>query len=372
MPNYFAFEWALEEHEEFACKIYLSMSQCDKSEVLKPMKSLKFSLGLAICFSIYLSQSAKSQILFSDNFDADHTANWTANSNFGSGTNSANFFFDYSTVGIPSAPGSGGTTLGLKLGANLLGLATPSLAGISVSPTGKSFTGDYTLSFSWWHNWLGAVTGGIGSSSGGSGSTQLSTFGILSSGTTPNLAGAVDGVFFGADGDGASALDYRAYSRDVQSGYTTASLPAQNVYAAGSQNNTASLYTTLFPGGNTAGAIQTGISLTQTGSTLPGTAGFQWNQVEITKTGSIVTWKVNGTLLDTMDISTVTNAFGGNNILFGMSDTSTGAGTPASLFQQLDFTLIDNVVVTQVPEPTAVVIAILGATGWYIARRRRD
>lgn len=270
-------------------------------------------------------------------------------------------------MGIPSAPNSlGGSTRGLKLGANLLGQTTPALAGISVSPTGQSFTGDYYLRFDWWHNWLGAVTGGIGASAGGSGSTQLSTFGIRTAGTTPNLAGATDGIFFAADGDGASSLDYRTYSSEKQTGYVVGD--GHNTYAAGSQNNTASLYTTLFPAGATAPAIQTGISTTQTNSTLAGTAGFRWHDVEIRQTSGIVTWKIDGTLIATLDSNSFTNATAGNNILFGMTDTSTGAGTPSSLFQQLDFTLIDNVVV-QTPEPTAIALGVLG-TALFVARRR--
>jgi len=307
--------------------------------------------------------------LFTDTFDADHTANWTVNSNFGAGTNAANFFFDYSAVGIPSAPHStGGSTRGLKLGANLLGLATPSLAGISVSPTAQSFLGNYTIKFDWWHNWLGAASGGIGNAAGGSGSTQLSTFGLLTSGTTANFAGASDGVFFASTGDGASSSDYRTYSSEKPTSYAVAD--AHNTYAAGSQNSSAALYQTLFPAGATAPATQTGISATQSGSTLAGTAGFRWHDVEITKNGNIITWLVDGTLLATVDTTSFTVATSGNNILFGMADTSTGAGTPAGLFAQLDFTLIDNVNVSVLPEPSALALSLVGAASLFMARRR--
>src|SRR5215211_5426478 len=55
--------------------------------------------------------------LFSENFDVNPTANWTVNG--GPSDEEANFFFDYNTIGIPSAPNStGGTTRGLKLQAN--------------------------------------------------------------------------------------------------------------------------------------------------------------------------------------------------------------------------------------------------------------
>lgn len=327
----------------------------------------------AIVSSLALVAQSSFGALFSDDFDANSTANWTVNSNFGGATNSANFFFDYSVVGIPSAPNSlGGSTTGLKLGANLLGVATPSLAGVSVSPTGQSFTGNYTLKFDWWHNWLGSSTTGLGSSSGGSGSTELSTFGIRTSGTVANRAGISDSVFFGATGDGASTADFRTYSSEKQTGYVVGD--GHNTYAAGSQNSSSALYQTIFPAGASAPAAQTVISATtQGGLTLAGTAGFRWHDVEIAQVGSLITWKVDGTLLATVDTSSLTNATGGNNILFGMSDTSTGAGTPASLFQQLDFTLIDNVNVIATPEPTTAALTGIGLAALAgFARRRRD
>lgn len=323
-------------------------------------------------------QSGYAVSVYLEDFDDGNAgSSWSTNNN-GNGTNAVNYAFDYSTVGIPSAPNSkGGTTIGMKLQANISGTgpATGVLPGISVSPTGQSFTGDYELKFDWWHNWLGAAyspgppaTGGIGASAGGSGSTQLSTFGILSSGTSSNYAGAADSVFFAATGDGASASDYRVYSRQVPTGHLIAT-PAGATYAAGSQNNTAALYTTLFPAGATAPPEQIAISSTQNGSTLAGTAGFRWHEVSIKKEGSIVTWTVNGTLIATLDYSSHANQPLGTNILFGHSDTSLGAGTPANLFQLLDFTLIDNIRV--VPEPTTFGLLGLSLVGLLAGRSRR-
>ena len=56
----------------------------------------------------------------------------------------ADFFFDYSSVGIPAAPNGAGTR-GLKLQANL---TNGIFSGMSVSPTGQNFTGDYRLTAS--------------------------------------------------------------------------------------------------------------------------------------------------------------------------------------------------------------------------------
>ena len=328
-------------------------------------------------------------VLFSETFDTDPSANWTVNTfiggttaSGGSAANAANFFFDYSSVGIPAAPNSiGGSTRGLKLQANITGTgpAAGLPPGISVSPTGQSFTGDYSLRFDWWTNFIGNTSGGIGNTGGGSGSTQLSTFGILTSGTVANYVGSSDCVFYAATPDGASAADYRAYSVTAQSGYQTGTtgVNSQNVFAAGSQQNTNVYYATPFPGGRTAPLIQqTSYPLTQTGTTVVGTPSFQWNDVLIEKTGATITWTVNGTLLATTSTSGFATAPKGNNILFGQADTSNGAGTPAATFQAVDFTLIDNVrVISAVPEPTTIGLlaaAAAGAMPLVSWRRRKE
>ena len=192
---------------------------------------MKCYLCLAAIVGALLAPSAALAVdLFTDDFDADHTANWTVNQgptdyndpdgdvggDFSS--NQAKFFFDYSTVGIPSAPHStGGTTRGLKIMANQDGDfdgITPvdptnsNLTGITVSPTGQGFTGDYKLTFDWWTNFSGPFP------AGSSGTTQMSTYGILTSGTFANYAGKADGVFFAATMDGGSGADYRVYSKE--------------------------------------------------------------------------------------------------------------------------------------------------------------
>jgi len=352
-------------------------------------RSLVISRFAIVAVLMTIATTAHAQVvLFSDNFDTDSTANWIVNSfvggttsTGGSAVNNADFFFDYSTAGIPSAPNAiGGSTRGLKLQANISG-AGPTAGlppGISVSPSGQSFTGDYQLRFDWWTNFIGNVTGGIGNTGGGSGSTQLSTFGLMTSGTKANYVGSSDGVWYGATPDGASASDYRAYSVTAQSGYATGTTGVnwQNVYAAGSQQNTNAYYATPFPGGKTAPLIQQSTyASTQTGTTVVGTPSFTWNDVLIEKVGPTITWTVNGTLLATTSTSGFATPVGGDNILFGQADTSNGAGTPAATFQAVDFTLIDNVrVIQSVPEPTTLlwVTATLATMPFLMTRRRRS
>ncbi len=306
-----------------------------------------------------LSPSAlNAQALFSDNFDVNDTANWNVNSGGGASVNTANIFFDYSSVGIPSAPHStGGTTWGVKLNANNT-VAGQALGGVSISPTGQSFTGDYQLRFDMWANFIGPGP------AGGSGSTQITGGGIGTSGTTANYAGSANGIWFAGTGDGNSSADFRAYTPAAQG-----SQPANSgVYVAGSVNNSATFYTALFPA-HTAPAAQITLYPSQTGSTLAGALGWSWHDITITKVGNAVTWNIDGTLIASLDIST-NGVLGGNNILLVQSDINTTASTDAN-GTALNFGLFDNVVVTQIPEPATGALAVLGASGWLLARRHR-
>jgi hypothetical protein len=332
------------------------------------MALIKLPLALGAAILLAALQSRASAALFTADFETDTTANWTVNNN-GVGTNAANFFFDYSGVGIPSAPNSaGGTTRGLKLGANLDPATAPAtgIPGISVSPTGQSFTGNYDLTFDWWSNYIGPL--GVGAT----GSTTISTYGILTSGTTANFPGTADGVWFAATGDGQSAADYRIYSSERNVSYQippTAPEDAHAVHLAGSRNNTAALYLATFPGGAAAPGSQAALP-TQTGTTSAGAAGFRWNPVRISKLGNLITWSVNGAPLATVDTTSFTTPTGGTNILFGMSDINSTTNSSAALLEQLQFTLIDNVQVT-VPEPVTASLLGLAMIGMLGVSRRR-
>lgn len=285
--------------------------------------------------------------LYTQDFDVDSTASWTLNN--GPSDAAADFYFDYSTVGIPAAP-SGAGTRGMKLQANL---ANGIFGGMSVSPTGQNFTGDYVVTFDWWANFNGPFPGG------GSGSTNLSTYGVGTAGTSAQWPGGVqDSVWFGATGDGGSSVDWRAYSTAAPTGYTVAS----GVYPFASQNNT-DVYFAGF-GGNAAPAAQLALYPQQTGTTNVGSSGMEWHQVELAKIGSTLTWKIGGLLMATIDLNTVT--LGGGNILFGHSDINATSSTDVNDVNLL-FTLIDNINV--VPEPASLVLLALG--GLLLARRGR-
>ena len=304
--------------------------------------------SVTICMlPVVLALPAQGQVLYSQNFDVDDTLNWTVN--VGPTDEHANFFFNYATVGIPSAPGAGGTTRGMKLQANL---TDGVFAGFSVSPTGRSFSGDYKLIFNLWSNYLGNEPSGVGTSANGS--TMLSTYGILTSGTRSNYPGSADGVYFANTGDGGSAFDYRAYSSERNSGYLLPRYEPEDehaTYHADSQNSSAVLYASNF-GGVTVPAGQTALfPETQLGTTPAGALGFEWHEVEIAKLGSTVTWKVDGILLVTVQTAEFIDPDSGSNILFGHCDTNGFVGTDP-YYDDVAFTLIDNIRVVRDSDPT--------------------
>ncbi len=306
------------------------------------------------------------QVLYTQNFDVDDTANWTV---FDGPTDElANFFFDYSTVGIPTAPNAaGGSTRGMKLQANLTDAI---FGGFSVSPTvspiSAEFTGDYALTFDLWSNYIGKFPdpgipgdpGGVGVSA--TGSTMLSTFGIMSSGTAANYAGASDSVFFASTGDGGSTSDFRAYSSERAVSYQLPGTVPEDehaTYHAGSRDNEEMLYSENFggvevPAAQTA-AVVDGFPLgdTQFGTTVPGALGFEWHEVEIAKVGTTVTWKVDGVLLITVETADFTIPTGGTNILFGHADINASTSLDPN-FPFVEFTLIDNVAITEISAVT--------------------
>ncbi len=317
-----------------------------------------FSLS-AIASAVILNSTAEAQVVFSDNFELDSTANWTVNTGAATSDHASNFFFDYSTVGIPAAPNSSGTTRGLRLQANQ---SSGVFSGLSVSPTGQSFAGNYQLTFDMWLSFNGPAP------VGGSGSTQLGGGGVGTSGTIAQWpGGAQDSIWFASTADGNSASDWRAYSPTAATSYTAAS----GVYAAGTgtspdARNQSNPYYAGF-GNVTAPAAQLALYPQQTGNTLTGSAGQAWHEVSILKTGSTVTWTVDGLLLATVNTSDDT-ADTGENILLMYSDTNASSSTDPNDVNLL-FGLFDNVMVT-VPEPSSLALVGLGGLA-LLARRRK-
>ena len=269
--------------------------------------------------------------LFGDDFDSDSSGTWAV---FSSTDDTAvTFAYDYSADGIPAAPNSDGSTIGIKFEANI---ADPTGAeAVSISPVDANFTGDYQVKFDMWINANGPFPGG------GGGSTEFFTAGVGTTGDHLQWASdSADGAWFGVTGEGGSGNsgDFRAHiggaSQAAESG----------AYAAGttgdSRNNTNAYYTDAFPGQSPPAAQAAAFPSKQTGAMANGAVGFAWRQVTITKIGDSVTWAIDG-----VTIATLEQALGAftteGNIFVGYYD----AFSSVSDNQATSFGLVDNLVV---------------------------
>ena len=317
-------------------------------------------------------------ILFQDNFDTDASAgNWSFNSEVTGDVaqdgilNEADYFFDYSTVGIPSAPNSvGGTTRGLRMQANVPSDFAGRFSGASTSPLNQSFTGDYVLRMDVWQNFPGPFP------AGGAGSTQMTMAGVGTNGTNYQFPGGpnntnMQGVGFAASGDGGTGQDYRIYTS-----VGAPRLPSTGDYNAGTQdpvpndpsiidsrNNISPYYAASGFGGETAPAEQLALFSSKTGATAPGTQGMAWHEWVITKVGDRVSWSIDG-----VPIGSTTKSLTNENIFLGHFDVNGTRTTPE--LSPLLFGLFDNVRVEVIPEPGA--LSLLAAGGLLALRRRRN
>ncbi|MEO7299310.1 MAG: Calx-beta domain-containing protein [Verrucomicrobiota bacterium] len=321
-----------------------------------------FTRGISILAIAMFSLAAKAQVqVYSENFETDTTSNWIVNQ--GLGLNSAEFFFDYSTVGIPLAPHStSSSTHGLRLEANIDPITQAgSVAGygISVSPLGFGITENFEMHFDLWLNFVKS----------GNGSTQIGGAGYGTAGTAAQVAGVADSIFIGASTDGGNAADYRVYAPDRTISYQDADHVIRSdtntpfVYAAGSRNNSASYYITNFSPSNLVfpaspvPSNQTNLFPRQTGAVAPaGTAGFKWHDASLKKVANIITYSIDGLLIATIDSRDATgnnHPLGGTNILFNFFDINGNASTDVDATNVL-FALFDNVRITNFPNVVSV------------------
>lgn len=301
-----------------------------------------------------VSLPAHSSLLFSDNFDTDTSANWNINTS--STDTSAEFAFDYSTLGIIASPNSGGSTLGLRLAANI---AEPTGAeAITLSPMGQNFSGTYQLSFDLWMNAVGPFP------AGGVGSTEFFTAGIGYDNTTVNQGGSTgSGGWFASDGEGGSSRDYRAYKDSLEQFASSGQYFAGS--GSGAQNGTDPYYASF--GEVDVTALGQGGS--QTGTTSVGSLGFEWHEIMITVNGATALWKIDGISIAELD-PTFGDAFSlDGNISIGYMDIFSSVADP-SIFA---FAVIDNLMVSDmasVPEPSIIWLLGTGLGLFGFARRK--
>ena len=286
------------------------------------------STGGVVALTVYPVQTT----VFLDTFDTDTATQWRVNKS--SSDTRVIFTYDYSGMGIPSAPHStGGTTRGVRMEANL---TAGVVAALSLAPTNQSFGGDYRLRFDLWINANGPFP------AGGTGSTEHVTAGLGTAGNRVQWTGTgstADGCWFAADGEG-QASDTSATSGDFCA-YVGTTLQSTNtgVYAAGkdttAKGNVDAYYTTAFPTGQPAPALQQANYVKQTGALAAGTLGFGWHEVIVARRGSTVDWAIDG-----IRLATITNAsFTASNVFVGYWDSYASLSDNTNL----SFGLVDNV-----------------------------
>jgi hypothetical protein len=306
-------------------------------------------------------------VVFSDDFDTDHTANWTYIPSAGTATlgdtpndqlgSDANVFFDYSTVGIPAAPGTtGGTTRGMWMTANMPG--TGIFSGLTMTLNSQTFdfaNKPYRITADVWLNYHYHPNA--------AGTTEQATMGVGAAPDVSQFPGdALKSAMFSMSTDGDTASDWRAY---ITSGAPLQ--PSTKAYAADPDGTgTTALdasdpyYVTHFPAGATPPAGQTALFPDQANlSSADGTIPFAWHRwtIETSPNGGPISWYVSDSNGDDVLIATIQGGdvtpytLGGGNIFFGMFDTGSGSAPSGFNAEKLLFTLVDNVVVEDVSAP---------------------
>lgn len=316
--------------------------------------------------------------------DVNNAALWSSAT--AGGTNPVTYGFDYSTLGIPQAPGSASTTA-MRLQANTG--PTGTIGGVTVSPTAVSLVGDYVIHAEVWMNTFGPFTG---TASNGTGTTQFFGMGSGYSGGVNYRAGATtgggSGTWVATTNEGgflATSTTIRDYSAFVGTGAVAANfITAPAVYKANTvsttnpQDNANTYYTTLYPGGVDITTINGGQLATlqnqsvgatpQTGNTVAGAAEFAWHDFTITRTGGTFVWAIDGNTIATMDGSTTGTAL---TLDGGTALTYFDATAGISQYPGLNFALVSNYSVESIATPEPAALSLLGVGTLVLARRRR-
>lgn len=332
------------------------------------MRSFKrsfFDSGNLTAGSLVLltASSLSGQVLFNDDFETDTGSNWNIvdGSDNGIPDYTAEFGFDYGAVtitengetsNIPPAPNSNGTTSGLKLTVNNNDEeASPS--GVSLFPSGQSFSGNYTLKFDMWINYNGG-------SFGGSGSTEHATFGINASGNTAawtvgNTLQDGDGSWFAVSGEGGASRDMRSVIGEEFVPPPIELFDLDAGYVDRDFDGTAEFETNPTNSADPTWPLR--LIFSPDRFETPGSPGKDWVQVEIRYLNGVTSWFMDGYLIAENFLAIQTSG----NIMLGYLDAFGSIANPAAD----NFVIYDNVRVedlSSAPAPVEVSIVADGST----------
>jgi len=335
---------------------------------MKPISVFASSSIVALCFSIVtLCSSVSAQVIFTETFDDGAAATrWSApiiEAENGVFDGSVDFAFDYSSLGVPAAPGGDGSTLGLFMEVNTTdaegdeGESVGTLAGGLTLPDGY-----FELSMDVYWNVNNLTNTDTGEAPGGT--TEYGLFGVFASGPLSpddesvnddipfrfNLSNG-DGLTFSATGEGGAANDIYLFQDPGNAG--TGSQSALTSYDD-------------IPNGSIPG--------------VPSGAGDpanpfafgpedQWVEMTITSTGDMVTFAMNGYVFEDATIDNSAGTYSGGTIMLGYSDPFNSVNLDVGSGPS-NFILFDNVTLT-VPEPNAGMMLLAGPIVLLAIRRRR-
>lgn len=244
------------------------------------------------------ASTAVGQALFFDDFNTDSSGNYSIVST--SDDVETNFAFDYSTLGIPSAPHTpDGSTLGLQMKANI---EDPDGDGTDVREaltlhTNQQFSGSIMVRFDMWMNANGPMPGG------GHGSTEFMTVGVGGDGSTVNDNGVTGvGAWTAVAGEGGSTRDYRMYKDAGEQFAESGQFNADTVSAPnGGGHNASHEYYSQFGNVELDFLPVQGGTDNQVGATNSGVIGFGWHPVRLIvsalggtgTTGPAVQWRID-------------------------------------------------------------------------------
>jgi hypothetical protein len=257
-------------------------------------------------------------IVYADSLDTDTSANWTTlfGANNGIYDAEVKWAFDYSTIGVPAAPNSQGSTTGLFVQVNKTNATAGGSSAINLYPTGQSFSGNFVLRFDMLLNF------------GTASATEHALVGIHHSGQRTNRVtqsadpnGTVrggDGIYVAIESDGSNNRDWTAYTYPTPTNAPTAI--TNRTAASLASVITAPPYA--FPGSPGSG---------------PSSADKTWAEVELSQSNSIVTLKVNNNVIYSF---ANTSPFSSGNIMLGMNDQFDSVGSGGTTG---NFVIFDNV-----------------------------
>jgi hypothetical protein len=297
----------------------------------------------AFCVALGLTTQAFAQVLMTDEFEVDTSANYTLmsddNAPSGDGVfdGSVVFNYDYSLQGVPSAPRStGGTTRGLIMTVNDTeeGPDGPSAAEedhVTAFNTTAINAPSYRLD----------VDIFMGVDLGQSGTTEFAHVGVAGDGLDFNsiftpIAGS--GYFMSMTGEGGSSSDYR------HSTPTVLAVPSGDSSYLNPENTTNAssvLYQGLFP---------------SPPSDVQGSPTNIWTTLSITVADKVTYW------LDGTPIIQTDNVGADGFVSLGYTDPFDSVGP--------HFVVYDNLTVTVIPEPSTLLLVLAALVVLGVARRK--